>query len=248
MPQDSEMSQVEETSGGSRHDIIETNNFRHVLEFFNEEGNLKDNNTRVEIRCGICLEKNLSIMNSSTDTHSSEQHEPYTVLPRCGHGFGYRCVTKWLSTSGFRGGGHMRCPTCRERVFCDSNPLHFETPEIFHGYDSVRQRDDVNAIRRILSSAHRCGQCDGTASVASSPEEQLPGLPLDGTTDRAADMDGRRPEGALTRSVSELAEDITFAAAWVVEHIDDGWEHTPQLLEFLSSTVLEILNRGTSRP
>ncbi|RYP24936.1 hypothetical protein DL765_000164 [Monosporascus sp. GIB2] len=246
MPQDLAMSQ-EETPGDSRREIVETNNFRRVLEFFDEEGNLKDTNTRIRIRCGICLEKDLSIMNSSTDTHASEQHEHYTVLPRCGHGFGYRCVIKWLFTNGFRRGGRMGCPTCREPVCCDTNPLHFETPEIFHAYDGVRQRDDVNAIRQILSSTHTCGQCDETASAAS-PEEQFPRLPLDGTTDRAAaDVGGSRPEGTLTRSVSELIEDITLAAAWVVEHLDDRWEHTPLLLELLSSEVLEILNRGTGR-
>ncbi|RYP62067.1 hypothetical protein DL770_009642 [Monosporascus sp. CRB-9-2] len=246
MPQDSEMSQVQETSGDSRHEIVETNNFRRVLEFFDEEGNLKDSNTRIEIRCCICLENNLSVMNPSTDARSSEQHEHYTVLPRCGHGFGYRCITKWFSTSGFRRGGHMRCPTCREPVFCDSNALHCEIPEIYHGYDSVRQRRDVNAIRQILSSTHRCGQCDQTASIASL-EERLLGSPLDGATVRAADVHGSRPEGILTRSVSELTEDIAFAAAWVVEHIDDRWDRTPLLLELLSSAVFEILDRGTRR-
>ncbi|RYP49556.1 hypothetical protein DL768_004758 [Monosporascus sp. mg162] len=211
MPQHSETSQVRKTLGDSRREVVETKNFRRVLEFFDEEGSLKDPNTRIEIRFNISLEKNLSVMNNFADALPSEHHKHYTVLPRCGHGFGYRCVTKEV----IRGVQRAANP-----VFCESNPLHFETPEIFYGYDSVWQRDDVKFIRKILSSTHRCGQCDETVSIASF-EERLPGLPLGDTTIGAADMDGSRPEGILTRPVSELTEDITFAAAWVVEHIDD---------------------------
>ena len=73
--------------------IIDTNNFKQVLLYFNHEGELADKqDTRVAIDCAICREKQLAIVNPNFDQLGNDTHEPYIVLPLCGHAFGAKCL------------------------------------------------------------------------------------------------------------------------------------------------------------
>ena len=132
--------------------VIESNNFRQVVDLFDADGNLLNPNTRLTIKCSICCERDLAVVNTAVgDVYSREHHEAYTVL-RCGHGFGQTCITQWLWSSTLR--GHARCPTCRQDAFCPRN--HIDVPEIVDGRDL---RNDILKIRNLLAQNYPGAPC-----------------------------------------------------------------------------------------
>ncbi|KAJ2986331.1 hypothetical protein NUW58_g5075 [Xylaria curta] len=79
---------------------VETNNFRQVLQHFNNDGGLINaRTTRFSIPCAICQTRNLAINVQHEQLHDTS-YEHYTVLMRCGHAFGYACLASWRSIDG----------------------------------------------------------------------------------------------------------------------------------------------------
>lgn len=124
--------------------VVETNNFHEVLKYFNDDGQLKDENTQFAIPCAICLDKNLAIP-CRAQHPTLETHEPYAVLSRCGHGFGYSCLYDSL-VSYQRRRERPQCPMCRQPVEFWSRGC-FRLPPIFLGHE---RRDDIRRARATL--------------------------------------------------------------------------------------------------
>ncbi|KAI0977631.1 hypothetical protein F4678DRAFT_455781 [Xylaria arbuscula] len=73
--------------------LVETNNFYHIIQHFNDAGDLTRQNTRFSIECQICMSKSLSLINPDFDGPTQDHtHENYIVLPGCGHAFGSDCL------------------------------------------------------------------------------------------------------------------------------------------------------------
>ena len=149
--------------------MIDTNNFRQIIEFYDAEGNPLFPSTRVSIRCSICCEWDLALPNDAAgDPYSPERHETYSVL-RCGHAFGYRCITQWLWQSSFS--GHARCPVCRQDAFCPNR--HVEVPE---AYDGRNPAADIVTIRRRLAEEYPGAPCPhGANAQGGIPRDGIPG-------------------------------------------------------------------------
>ncbi|KAI1399206.1 hypothetical protein F4819DRAFT_428299 [Hypoxylon fuscum] len=134
---------------------VETNNFNRVLEHFDEGGQIiSPDSTRFDIDCPICLERKLFLLNTNFDQGSPETHESYTVLPKCGHAFGYHCLSSWL------GSDNDTCPTCRTKVSFTflsqrERELLFEppfVPPLYGDMSDNTQQHDVIIIRGDLSN------------------------------------------------------------------------------------------------
>ncbi|KAI0448186.1 hypothetical protein F4803DRAFT_567758 [Xylaria telfairii] len=135
--------------------IVETNNFRQVLEHFDSAGSLTHKETRLEIECQICLSKNLAFVNPENGKSLSETHEQYVILPRCGHAFGHRCLNYWIKSQS----NGPRCPTCREFVYCENG--HKITFDIHDAQETAAcQAEDVKRIRDMLDKPP-CQKCNG---------------------------------------------------------------------------------------
>ncbi|KAI1378702.1 hypothetical protein F4677DRAFT_411717 [Hypoxylon crocopeplum] len=126
---------------------VESNNFRHVLEYFNEQGHLTNpDTTRLSIPCGICGEKDLALLNGKFNKRSRETHESFAVLPICGHAFGYNCLFEWLLKDINK--RNPICPFCRAQAFPSvREPLNLP---IFGDAGIDEQHEQVVEIRESL--------------------------------------------------------------------------------------------------
>ncbi|KAI1137131.1 hypothetical protein F5Y05DRAFT_414294 [Hypoxylon sp. FL0543] len=123
---------------------VSTNNFRNVLENFDEDGHIKDQRTRFDITCSICYEKNLALLNPVFDKRSRKTHESYAVLPMCGHAFGYTCLLRWLKLN-----FSPSCPICRKQVF-RNNIKNNGALSIFGDSGVDEQHEEIVDIRQSL--------------------------------------------------------------------------------------------------
>ncbi|KAI1081936.1 hypothetical protein F5B20DRAFT_578712 [Whalleya microplaca] len=139
--------QSQQTSETHQQVTVETNNFHRVLEYFDDNGNIiNPTKTRFELSCQICGDKSLALVNDHLDRRSRETHECYTVLPLCGHGFGYRCLYSWLITNLY---GDPTCPTCRLPVFLPG-AIKSSMLEIFGDGGIQEQNEEIVEIRKIV--------------------------------------------------------------------------------------------------
>ncbi|OTA99409.1 hypothetical protein M426DRAFT_16487 [Hypoxylon sp. CI-4A] len=128
--------------------VIDSNNFRQVLQYFDRNGECINSNIRFRIPCAICNTKDISLVNSKFDKISRETHEPYAVLPRCGHAFGYTCLYTWLSNS--INLEMPKCPSCRQDAFYETNePL---TLDIYGVASDEEQSAEIYDIRQSLET------------------------------------------------------------------------------------------------
>ncbi|KAI3324220.1 hypothetical protein HD806DRAFT_534536 [Xylariaceae sp. AK1471] len=133
-------------------DIVETNNFRKVLENYDSCGlMIHGMTTRMEIECQICMCMNLALVNRVFDDPVPATHEEYTVLPRCGHAFGHSCLNHWIRTQQ----GIPKCPSCRTPVYCERRHV---LPLKAYGDTRRNVADEINEIRAAIekSSCERC--------------------------------------------------------------------------------------------
>ncbi|KAI0545836.1 hypothetical protein F4679DRAFT_599226 [Xylaria curta] len=128
---------------------VETNDFRQVLDHFDSDGNLIDETrTLLSIPCPICRLNDLSLINRHCEGPLDTTHEHYTVLMRCGHAFGYKCITHWLVV---RRLNTPTCPLCRESIYCERQ--HSRPLEIYGGTtDMDLQRQQIKEIRKLLTN------------------------------------------------------------------------------------------------
>ncbi|KAK6949443.1 hypothetical protein Daesc_009523 [Daldinia eschscholtzii] len=125
---------------------VETHYFPEVLEHFDDHGHLIDPNTKFNIGCYICHVANLGLVNHASEQRSSLTHEPFAVLPRCGHAFGYQCIMGWLLLDINK--KNPKCPACRKEVYSNKN-----SPEVFlivGVSPPEEQHMEINAIRKSL--------------------------------------------------------------------------------------------------
>ncbi|KAI0007773.1 hypothetical protein F4779DRAFT_490086 [Xylariaceae sp. FL0662B] len=155
--------EAQQTLGKDEQITVETNNFHRVLEHFDEDGYLIDPvNIHLELTCQICNEKNLALINNRFDRRTRETHECYTVLPRCGHAFGYRCLYSWLLSDA---SGNRTCPTCRKPVYL-SRAHRNSLLEIFGDAGIQEQNKEVVDIRKVLREGEQ-----QAASVLPTPQQ-----------------------------------------------------------------------------
>ncbi|RWA04238.1 hypothetical protein EKO27_g10866 [Xylaria grammica] len=151
----------------SRPEVVESNNFRHLLSYFDGQGKLREVTTRFDIECQICGENNLAFTNPAFCKPNDRTYEDYTVLPRCGHAFGSGCLQNWLKhyyqRYRCRGNPPLQCPVCRTPIYCDKR--HMPRMIKFTSHDADRQAKNIQLIRAELSNRD-CLQCqkDGGAS------------------------------------------------------------------------------------
>ncbi|KAI4862803.1 hypothetical protein F4820DRAFT_450632 [Hypoxylon rubiginosum] len=126
---------------------IDTNNFNSVLKEFNEEGHIINPNTRFQICCGICNEKDLAILNDKFDRRTRETHESYSVLPFCQHAFGHTCLWNWVMVERRR--KKPTCPTCRASIF----PKGDWSLDLFGDGSVEEQPQDIINIRDSIRNA-----------------------------------------------------------------------------------------------
>ncbi|KAI0849617.1 hypothetical protein F5Y00DRAFT_261402 [Daldinia vernicosa] len=161
---------MEQTTGqtpGSEQPItVDTQYFHEVLTHFNEEGHLINRNTRFNIKCSICQDAHLSLVNHDFDKKSRATHEPFAVLPRCGHAFGYECISQWLMRD--INIGNPRCPTCRTDVF--SSRMQPEVLHVFGTCEPEEQHLEIVAIRESLRT--------NDTPPTQEPSEPRPGMEL----------------------------------------------------------------------
>ncbi|KAI1650020.1 uncharacterized protein F4817DRAFT_313327 [Daldinia loculata] len=125
---------------------VDTQYFHEVLTHFNEDGYLTNKNTRFNIKCYICQVAHLSLVNYDFDKKSRTTHEPFAVLPRCGHAFGYECISQWLMKD--INVENPKCPTCRADVF--RSRMQPEVLHIFGTCEPEEQHLEIVAIRESL--------------------------------------------------------------------------------------------------
>ncbi|KAJ8109090.1 hypothetical protein ONZ43_g6235 [Nemania bipapillata] len=138
--------------------VVETNNFHQVIEHFNAIGDLINKKTRFAIECQICRGKNLAITNRLLDPVTESKHEKYTVLPRCGHAFGYSCLHEWITTQKAQG-QNPKCPSCRAPILCQNGHTGVITEHWASISAPYKQREDICVIRHKLSKTD-CIQCE----------------------------------------------------------------------------------------
>ncbi|KAK7755472.1 hypothetical protein SLS62_002401 [Diatrype stigma] len=146
---------------------VETNNIHQILEFFDDEGKLKNQPDTYyvvfAIPCGICQDRNLALTNHYKTQRTRATHEAYAVLP-CGHAFGYRCVHKWLY-------GNRSCPTCRRNPF---GPEGFTMLDLFGDADSRDQHEEIKELKALLQ---RPPPWERRTQPRTQPETQPPQPP-----------------------------------------------------------------------
>ncbi|KAI1739235.1 hypothetical protein F4680DRAFT_449338 [Xylaria scruposa] len=145
---------------------VETNDFRRVLDHFDGDGNLIDEaRTLLSIPCPICYENDLSLINPHCEGPPDTTHEPYAVLMRCGHAFGYKCISHWFLV---RRLNVLRCPLCRESVYCERQ--HTAPLEMYGGTtDMDLQRQQIKKIRELLTNPI-CEGCSPNKSDHAHPD------------------------------------------------------------------------------
>ncbi|KAI0149925.1 hypothetical protein F4776DRAFT_603854 [Hypoxylon sp. NC0597] len=147
---------------------VSTNSFFQVLEHFDDHGMLINPKTRFDIQCIICLQKNLAIVNPDFDKRSRRTHECYTVLPRCGHAFGYTCIYNWLKKD--MNMFNPKCPICRRIVFHKGRQ-----PEIFSVFGDSGANEqflEILDIRKAIEVAQLETVWDGP-DVPTTDAERL---------------------------------------------------------------------------
>ncbi|KAI0454866.1 hypothetical protein F5B21DRAFT_524244 [Xylaria acuta] len=154
---------------------VQTNNFYRVLDHFNNDGNLiDDKRTHLSILCAICQMNNLSLINRHFEESGDTTYEHYAVLMRCGHAFGYKCVTNWFLV---HRRDELRCPLCRTPVYCQQR--HIIPLEVYGGTtDMDVQCQQIKEIRQLLNNP-TCEQCSLSHSndavrIHPSPRIQNP--------------------------------------------------------------------------
>ncbi|KAI1375651.1 hypothetical protein F4677DRAFT_421962 [Hypoxylon crocopeplum] len=133
--------------------VVDTNNFRQVLEEFDENGHLINPGTRFKIPCVICQEQNLAFLNSKFDKLSRDTYEDFAVLPICGHAFCFQCISHWLVTEEIRLRQEGRpviptCPSCRTEIYFDENKPLFLS--ILCTENVEKQAEDIVKIRNLI--------------------------------------------------------------------------------------------------
>ncbi|KAI1656917.1 hypothetical protein F4813DRAFT_390258 [Daldinia decipiens] len=136
----------EQTPGSEQAITVDTQYFHEVLKHFNEDGYLINKNTRLNIKCHICQVAHLSLVNHDLDKRSRTTHEPFAVLPKCGHAFGYKCISQWLMKD--INVKNSQCPTCRMDVF--RSRMQPEVLPIFGTCEPEEQHLEIVAIRESL--------------------------------------------------------------------------------------------------
>ncbi|KAI1504401.1 hypothetical protein F5X99DRAFT_372191 [Biscogniauxia marginata] len=172
---------------------VETNNFRQVLSHFNEEGHIiSPNVARFAVACQICC-KDLALINDHFDVHSRDSHEPYTVFPRCGHAFGYKCLYDWSQRRERR---KRTMPRLQGRYFLSAKP-HDDVRDVRHR----RQRRAAQGHPRHPGDAEgshvrglRFGRRPGEARPVHIPRAGLRAAPHKLRRARAAAAAGRAAE------------------------------------------------------
>ncbi|KAI1408984.1 hypothetical protein F5Y13DRAFT_203971 [Hypoxylon sp. FL1857] len=124
---------------------VTTSNFLQVLEHFDQEGHIINENTRFDIQCNVCYGKNLAVINPIFDKKSRDTHESYAVLPMCGHAFGYTCLFNWLKRDFNL--DNPTCPICRQPVYPSTEPIIFN---IFGGAGVEEQHLEIVDVRKSL--------------------------------------------------------------------------------------------------
>ncbi|KAI0473695.1 hypothetical protein GGR56DRAFT_648618 [Xylariaceae sp. FL0804] len=155
---------------------VDTNNFNHVLAFFDDEGCLADlARTHISIDCQICLHRKLAVANPQLvpTLDDPDRYETYAVLPRCGHAVGYACLNMWIDTQRRHYRRPPSCPTCRVRIYCDAT--HRDLLPLY-GSGGRGQAVEIMAIRRALRQRAECEHCRNNAANATAN----PSLPVGG--------------------------------------------------------------------
>ncbi|TGJ84255.1 hypothetical protein E0Z10_g4509 [Xylaria hypoxylon] len=161
-----------QTDSNAAEICVETNNFRQVVEHFDENGNIINQMaTRLAIECQICMCKNLPLVNPHFAELPGDTHELYVVLPRCGHAFGFLCMEQWARTQYGRSSRSSRpsCPTCRTPLHCDRG--HSSELEAYgRASGDIKMQDkDIMDIRAMLLN-NTCGRCREQRENAEQPE------------------------------------------------------------------------------
>ncbi|KAI0103555.1 hypothetical protein F4814DRAFT_452904 [Daldinia grandis] len=136
----------EQTPSIEQGTIVDTQYFYEVLGHFGEDGHLISSTTRFQIKCYICHNVHLSLVNPLFDKKSRATHEPFAVLPRCGHAFGYECISQWLMKD--INLENPKCPTCRKGIF--RSRIRPEVLHIFGTCEPEEQHLEIVAIRESL--------------------------------------------------------------------------------------------------
>ncbi|KAI0098070.1 hypothetical protein GGR51DRAFT_565959 [Nemania sp. FL0031] len=186
--------------------VIETNNFHQVLQHFDNRGILKNNHTCFRIECQICTEMHLGLTNTETDDPNEDIYEEYTVLPRCGHGFGYECLYQWMNTDYNR---NPPCPSCRTPILCEE--LRDMDLPIYGTRNSHDQAKQITQIRDSLAK-ETCTGCQG-------PQRQVNGQqPGRSNQDRLQAIQARREAIRGRMQVGTTAENQNRETYEVIEH------------------------------
>ncbi|KAI1804680.1 hypothetical protein F4811DRAFT_570783 [Daldinia bambusicola] len=143
---------------------VETNYFPQVLTHFDEHGHLINPATRFSIHCDICHSANLSFVNHAVDKKTAATHEPFAVLPRCGHAFGYECLLGWVWRSINK--TNPVCPSCRKEVFRST-----DDPDVFRIFGVCNPDEQPLEVAGIRESL----RLDETATT---PTQEDPVTPL----------------------------------------------------------------------
>ncbi|KAJ8133337.1 hypothetical protein O1611_g275 [Lasiodiplodia mahajangana] len=139
-------------------EVVETNNFHQIAQYFNQSGQLTNARTRFTIECHICQNKNIALVNPGFDTLAADSHEKYVVLPRCGHAFGYDCLGNWIKIQKSEGRDYdVSCPSCRSLIVCKEGHI---APLARYGSNNLAtQSENIVEIRNKLQVEEPCTQC-----------------------------------------------------------------------------------------
>ncbi|KAI0513054.1 hypothetical protein F5B22DRAFT_285535 [Xylaria bambusicola] len=121
--------------------IVETNNFNQILQYFNNAGELIEETIRFAVDCPICTAR-LALGNPDLDRVTQDTHEPYIILPECGHAFGATCVQTWFAT------GEDACPICRTPSSC---AFRNNVYVLGSHFSAINQAADINIARDLLN-------------------------------------------------------------------------------------------------
>ncbi|KAI1465441.1 uncharacterized protein F4812DRAFT_123439 [Daldinia caldariorum] len=136
--------------------VVETSYSPEVLTNFDEHGHLINPATRFSMQCNICHVVNLSFVNHAVDKKSAATHEPFVVLPRCGHAFGYECILGWVWPSINK--ENPKCPSCRKEIFRSKDDV--QVFRIFGVCNAEEQPMEIATIRESLRLNEPTAQTD----------------------------------------------------------------------------------------
>lgn len=154
---------------------LTSNNFQRILDEFDEQGHIINSETRFQITCPICDEKELAILNGKFDKKSRASHESYAVLPHCQHAFGHTCVFSWIM-SNINDGETPLCPSCRAPIFHAEDQA--TALEIFGDGDINEQHQDIINIRDSIKKGAEILFEDPVDHADSDSDSDWDGLEL----------------------------------------------------------------------